>query len=51
MSILGLIVGVVMVVVGVLVVVPELGLFGGAWTALALLILIWNSVRVLRRGW
>jgi hypothetical protein len=51
LSILGLIVGVVMVLVGVLVVVPEFGPLGVVWTAFALFILIWNGNRFLRRGW
>ena len=51
MSILGLVVAAVMAVAGILVVIPAFGLFGIVWTGMALLILVINGSRFLRRGW
>jgi hypothetical protein len=51
LGVLGLVVAAVMAVVGILVVIPSLGVFGVAWTGMALLILVINGRRFLRRGW
>jgi hypothetical protein len=51
MGILGLVVALVMVVAGVVFVIPSLGTFGIIWTGMALLILVINGRRFIRRDW
>ncbi len=40
-----------MIVAGVLFVIPSLGMFGVVWMGMAVLILVINGRRFIRRGW
>lgn len=51
LSVFGLVVAAVMAVAGIVVVVPSFGVFGLVWTGMAVLILVINARRFVRRGW